>query len=226
MVMMSANRFAALASVLWLAAGALTVYIATISGIPRLDLALAQPAHELAVANPWLEWVARFFAAMGSGFVLAPLTVGVVVALWLRGQRWWSVWIAASGISGIVVSQTVKRVIDRQRPAWDNPLHELTSPSFPSGHSMAGIYGYVAFGVVAWFLVNRAFGTVLMVFGVLMGPSRVFFGVHWPTDVLAGWLFAGACLCTVTAVLWWRWGPPPTQDADRERAGAASGGAG
>ena len=120
--MMTANRFAALACALWLAAGALTFYIATISGIPAVDLALAQPAHDLAVANPWLVWVARFFAAMGSGFVLAPLTVGVVVALWLRGQRWWAVWLAADGITGIVVSQTVKRVVDRQRPAWDNPL--------------------------------------------------------------------------------------------------------
>ena len=221
-VMMTANRFAALACALWLAAGALTLYIATVSGIPGVDLALARPAHDLAVANPWLAWVAAFFAAMGSVFVLAPLTVGVVVALWLRGQRWWAVWLAADGITGIVVSQSVKRVIDRQRPAWDNPLHELTSPSFPSGHSMAGIYGYLAFGVVAWFLVNRAFGTVLMVFGVLMGPSRVFFGVHWPTDVLAGWLFAGACLCTVTAVLWWRWGPPPTQNAGQPLGAACA----
>lgn len=198
--------------VLWLCAFALTLSIANTAGIPGIDLTLAQPAHGFAVANPWSVWIARFFAAMGSGFVLAPLTVGLVVALWLRGQRWWSLFIGAAGLGGIMISQSVKRLIDRQRPVWDNPLHELTSPSFPSGHSMAGVYGYVAFGIVAWFLVNRALGVVLMVFGLLMGPSRVMFGVHWPTDVLAGWLFAGAWLFTVAAVLWWLLGPPPEAD--------------
>lgn len=202
------KRFGYVAAILWGLAAILTVYIATVTGIPSLDLAIAEPAHNLAVGSPWLVWVARLFAAMGSGFVLAPLTVGVVIALWVRGHRWWSVWLAAAGIGGVLISQSVKRLIDRQRPAWDNPLHELTSPSFPSGHAMAGIYGYVAFGVVAWFLGSRAIGVGLILFGVLMGPSRVVFGVHWPSDVLGGWLFASAWLCTVTAVMWWRWGPP------------------
>lgn len=211
---MTTRRFAVLAAALWLCALSLTVWIASLTEVPSVDLRLATAAHEFALDNQSLVWFARFFAAMGSGFVLAPLTVGVVVALWVRGQRWWSVWLAAAGLGGILISQTVKRLIDRPRPVWDNPLHELTSPSFPSGHSMAGVYGYLAFGVVAWFLVNRALATVLVVFGLLMGPSRVFFGVHWPTDVLAGWLFAGAWLCTVTAVLWWRWGQPSTVDSE------------
>lgn len=206
---MSARRLTLAAVVLWLCALALTLYIANVSGVPAIDLAIAEPAHAFAVANAWSVWIARFFAAMGSGFVLAPLTVGVVVALWVRGQRWWSLFLGAAGLGGILISQGVKRLVDRQRPVWDNPLNELTSPSFPSGHAMAGIYGYFAFGIVAWFLINRALGVVLMVFGLLMGPSRVMFGVHWPTDVLAGWLFAGAWLCTVAALLWWRLGPPP-----------------
>ncbi len=220
---MNTRRFALIAAVLWLAALTLTVYIANVTGIPRIDLAIAEPAHNFAVATPWLAWIARFFSAMGSGFVLAPLTVGLVVALWVRGQRWWALFLAAAGLGGILISQTVKRLVERQRPVWDNPLHELTSPSFPSGHSMAGIYGYVAFGIVAWFLVNRGLGVILMVFGLLMGPSRVVFGVHWPTDVLAGWLFAGAWLCTVTAVLWWRLGPPDTDRpaGDSRRPAAA-----
>ena len=159
------RRFGYAAATLWGLAAILTVYIATVTGVPGLDLAIAEPAHNLAVGSPWLVWVARFFAAMGSGFVLAPLTVGVVVALWVRGHRWWSVWLAAAGIGGILISQSVKRLVDRQRPAWDNPLHELTSPSFPSGHAMAGIYGYLAFGVVAWFLGSRAIGVGLMLLG-------------------------------------------------------------
>lgn len=199
------------AAALWVGALSLTYSVAHLSATPEVDLSIASSAHQFAVNNPWSQWITRFFAAMGSGFVLAPLTVGVVVALWVRGQRWWSVWLAAAGVGGILISQTVKRMVDRQRPIWDSPLHELSSPSFPSGHAMAGIYGYLAFGVVAWCLGNRALGGVLMAFGILMGPSRVVFGVHWPSDVLGGWLYASAWLCTVTAVLLWLWGPPPIE---------------
>jgi undecaprenyl-diphosphatase len=209
--------YAVLAAALWAAALALTRSISAMTGTPPADLELATTAHEFALANPWLEWVARLFALMGSGFILAPLTVLLVVVLYRRGQQWWALWLAAAGLGGVMISQTVKRVVDRPRPMWDNPLNDLTSPSFPSGHAMAGIYGYVALGMVAWFLLaspwNAVIGTALMLFGVLMGPSRVAFGVHWPSDVLGGWLYATAWLFTVTAALRAWKGPPPQRIA-------------
>lgn len=214
------RRFAFSALLLWLAAFGLTAAIVG-AGVPAADLAIADTLHTFAVENMWLAWLARVFAALGSGFVLAPLTVVVVVGLY-RKHRWYAVWVAACGIGGIVISQTVKRLVGRPRPVWESPLHELASPSFPSGHSMAGIYGYVAFGIVAWALGKRALGVALMTLGLLMGPSRVVFGVHWPSDVLAGWLFASAWICTVTAVLWWQWGPPATDAPDRAVASDTS----
>lgn len=215
------RRLAAAAVGLWTAALLLTVVIAQ-AGVPAVDQRLADGLHTFAVQNLWLAWAARVFAALGSGFVLFPLTVIVVLGLWRR-HRWFAVWVAACGLGGIAISQTMKRLVDRQRPVWENPLHELSSPSFPSGHSMAGVYGYVVFGIVAWALGRRSLGVGLMVLGLLMGPSRVVFGVHWPSDVLAGWLFAAAWICTVTAVLWWRLGPAPGNDVPQGTQSGPSG---
>lgn len=157
------------------------------------DLRLATAAHTFAVGNTWVVPVTRIFAVAGSWVVLVPVTIGVVVTLYRQGYRYWALWVGLCGMGGWMVSETVKNLVDRQRPVWPDPFEVLASPSFPSGHSMAGIYGYVVFGIVALTLLDcRWPGILLITFGLLMGPSRVLLGVHWPSDVLAGWLFAGA----------------------------------
>ncbi len=196
------RRLAALAAVFWLAASALAYRVVNTSTVPLVDVRIATAAHDLAVANPWLAGVATFFAVMGSAAVLTPLTVAVVIVLARAGRVWWAAWVGACGLGGVVVSEIVKYSVDRARPVWPDPFVTLTSPSFPSGHSMAGIYGYVVFGVVAWHLLSwRWPAVVLIAFGVLMGPSRVLLGVHWPTDVLAGWLLAAAWCCTAGVIV-------------------------
>lgn len=197
-----------LAAVVWAVALALTLGIANSSTVPSIDATISDKLDTFSHANEWVVPIARFFALMGSGAVLFPITVAVVLAL-IRHHRWWAAWVAACGLGGLLISQTVKRTVDRERPQWPAPFDSLDSASFPSGHSMAGIYGWVVFGVVALMLLrhpwNRVVGSALITFGVLMGPSRAFLGVHWPTDVLAGWLFATAWVLTVSAaLLWWR----------------------
>lgn len=190
---------------MWVAA--LLLILAVGSGTPpHIDQVLSEAASD--VAGPWTEAIGRIFALMGSALVLPWVTVGVVLVLASRGHRWWATWIGVAGMGGWVISETIKHLVQRQRPQWPDPFATLTSASMPSGHSMAGIYGWFAFGVAAWALGHRAIGGLLMACGLLMGPSRVLFGVHWPTDVLAGWLLAGAWLLTIAAVLNWRWGPP------------------
>lgn len=159
-------------------------------------------ADELAHNHQLVAPLAGFFAVAGSVFVLLPLTVAVVVGLARRGHGWWAAWVAACGMGGWIISQSVKHIVDRPRPVWPDPFVVLSTPSFPSGHAMAGIYGYVVFGIVALALLPRRWpGVSLIVFGVLMGPSRVLLGVHWPTDVLGGWLLATGWVCATAAVL-------------------------
>jgi len=199
---------AGVAGVLWASAALLTAFVVGAAGTPAMDATVSGGLDVFAHANGWIVPLARFFALMGSGLVLFPITVAVVLVL-LRQHPWWAAWVAACGLGGLLISQTVKRAVDRQRPQWPDPFETLDSASFPSGHSMAGIYGWVVFGVVALCLLsppwNRAAGIGLITFGVMMGPSRALLGVHWPTDVLAGWLFAGAWVMTAGAVIvWWR----------------------
>ena len=169
---------------------------------PSADLLLATDIHTVAHDHPWLVGVTKVFAVMGSGFVLTPVTLGVVLLLQRRGHGYWALWVGLCGMGGWMISQSVKQLVDRQRPVWPDPFEIVTSPSFPSGHSMAGIYGYVVFGIVVLALTDRRWpGVALIVFGVLMGPSRVLLGVHWPSDVLAGWLLAGAWVSLCAAAV-------------------------
>lgn len=208
--------FAGLALLLWLSAFALAQQVvAATSGAAgdayqmlaappavAYDEPVSNQAHELTHTFPVLVPIARFFDLTGSVFVLLPLTVTVVILLARRGHGWWALWVGACGMGGWMISQTVKHVVDRPRPTWPDPYETLMSPSFPSGHAMAGIYGYVVFGVVALALLPRRWpGVVLIIFGVLMGPSRVLLGVHWPTDVLAGWLLASGWACAMAALV-------------------------
>ena len=170
------------------------------------DLLLATDAHTFVREQTWLVGVTKVFAILGSWVVMVPLTIGIVVLLYRQGHRYWAWWVGLCGMGGWMVSQSVKHLVDRERPVWQDPFEVLTSPSFPSGHSMTGIYGYVVFGIVVLALGRRRWpGVLLIVFGVLMGPSRVLLGVHWPSDVLAGWLLAGAWISACgAAVLWVR----------------------
>lgn len=182
------------------------------------DLLLATNAYTFAHDHTRVVPVTKVFAVLGSWIVLVPATVGVVVVLARRGHGYWAWWVGLCGMGGWMISQSVKHLIDRQRPVWPDPFEVLTSPSFPSGHSMAGIYGYVVFGIVALALLDSRWpGIALITVGLLMGPSRVLLGVHWPTDVLAGWLFASAWISACGAgVLWvreWRRASTP-QPAD------------
>jgi undecaprenyl-diphosphatase len=197
---------AALAVSFWLAALLLAraVLAQPPSAVVSWDVQIATDLHNFVHGQQWVVWVAKVFAVMGSGFVLVPLTIAVVVVLARSGFPWWAAWVGACGMGGWMISQGVKNAVDRQRPVWPDPFEVLTSPSFPSGHSMAGVYGYVVFGIVALALLPRRWpGVALITFGMLMGPSRVLLGVHWPSDVLMGWLLGGAWICTTGALVLW-----------------------
>ena len=155
----------------------------------------------------------------GAVTVVAVLTlmVGVLIGPWLHGL----IGAIAIGLAS-AANQGLKAVIARARPDLLDPLVEERGFSFPSGHSALGMAAWGVLAVLVMrsrlpFSIRLAVVAVLGVLIVLIGLSRVWLGVHYPTDVLAGWT-AGAVIVLLYARLTRRVSPEPAAaavDADR-----------
>ncbi len=143
-----------------------------------------------------------FFTTIGEVWVLGPLLVVAAYALTRYGR-----WIDAAGLltAGVgegLLNLLLKDIFERTRPSlFDGPLH-LTTYSFPSGHAMGSIaiYGMLAFvgaRLTKQPLLRYAIVFVAALIVFFVGLSRVFFGVHYPTDVIGGYL-AGAIWLAIT----------------------------
>jgi undecaprenyl-diphosphatase len=138
--------------------------------------------------------------------VLTLLTVAV--AAWLALRRLWgATWLLLASVGGgIVVSTLLKLAFERARPDLVPHGSHVSSASFPSGHSMMAAVVYLTLGVLLARVEPRRRTkayvlSVAVILTLLVGVSRVYLGVHWPTDVLAGWsIGAGwALLCWLVA---------------------------
>lgn len=156
----------------------------------------------------WLQGAIRDITALGSTVVLALITTATIVYLMLIRRPSTALFMFAAVAGGQVLSTLLKLEVDRPRPDLVSHLVSETSLSFPSGHAMLSAVTYLTLGsLAARFLPDRR--TKIFVFGlavlvtVLVGTSRVYLGVHWPSDVLAGWCagFAWAMLCWLAARL-------------------------
>jgi undecaprenyl-diphosphatase len=102
-----------------------------------------------------------------------------------------------------VLSRLLKAGVDRPRPELVSHLMQETSLSFPSGHAMISALAYLTLGALVSRVVRgrtaKIYVLCLAVFiALLVGVSRIYLGVHWPSDVLAGW-----CAGFAWAMLWW-----------------------
>lgn len=173
----------------------------------RLDeaavLALRNPAdHADPIGPPWLEESGRDLTALG-GFTVMTLVIGSVVAyLFLSGKpgTMWLILVATLG--ALLLSAVLKRGFHRPRPDLVPHLSNVYTTSFPSGHSMNAAAVYLTLGFVLARVADKRslkiffLGTAFLV-TMLVGVSRVYMGVHYPSDVVAGWAagLAWAVLC-------------------------------
>ncbi len=167
-------------------------------------LALRNPADPAdPLGPPWMKEVGRDLTAIGGIAFLVLTTVSVAGFLLLcRKYHALGLLLVAVG-GGLALSTLLKGAIDRPRPTVVPHLSYISTSSFPSGHSMLSAVVYLTLGSLLARMVQQRrlklyFLAVALLLSFLVGLSRVYLGVHYPTDVLAGWA-AGLAW----AVLWW-----------------------
>lgn len=144
------------------------------------------------IGPKWVGEVARDVTALGGVTVLTLVTLTVVGYLWLE-DRYGALWlVVAATVGGICLSTALKHVYHRPRPQLVAHLSAVYTSSFPSGHSMLSATVYLTLGMMLARLVRQRrlkFYFITQAIGLtfIIGVSRVFMGVHYPTDVLAGW---------------------------------------
>lgn len=160
---------------------------------------------EQPVGPHWLLESIRDITALGGGTLITLITLAAVTFLFMRRKHALMLMVMASVIGGALLSTSLKQVFDRERPSVVPHLMTVSSPSFPSGHSLLSAVTYLTLGaLLARSTNNRREKTFLLTIAVLLtlliGISRIFLGVHYPTDVVAGWCagLAWATLCVMT----------------------------
>jgi undecaprenyl-diphosphatase len=144
---------------------------------------------------------AKVLSTIGSAAVLIPVTLVVALVLVLRRLVAVAGFVVTVLVGGIELPNIVKSIVGRPRPPVADRLVSVASTSFPSGHAAQNAAILPALALAAAALgANRRVSLALAVAGaVLVGLSRNFLGVHYPSDVLAGWLLGA----TWVAACWW-----------------------
>lgn len=172
-----------------------------------LMLSMRNPSDLADPIGPrWAEEMGRDFTALGGGGVLIMLSLFVIGYLVLTRKPRAAAFVAGSVVGAVMLSNALKSLFQRPRPDVVPHLSQVMSTSFPSGHTMLSAAVYLTLGallarledslvVKAYFLLCATFVTLLV------GASRVYLGVHFPTDVLAGWAAgaAWAAMCWLVA---------------------------
>jgi undecaprenyl-diphosphatase len=170
-----------------------------------LDMAVLtalRTAEGAPIGPGWLREAMRDLTALGSYSVLGLMVVGVLGYLLLTGKRVMALLVLVSVIGGTLVSSILKELFSRPRPSLEHAAEVFTA-SFPSGHALISAVTYLTLGALLARVQRSArlrvyIIAVAVLLALVIGLSRLYLGVHYPTDVVAGWClgaaWAGLCL--------------------------------
>lgn len=166
--------------------------------LERLDRGVANDLYSVAVVNRPLVVALRILGVVFDPWVFRVVVLAVAVWLWRRGARRLAVWAVTSAAIGGVLGVVLKLVVERARPTFPEPVYVAGGYSFPSGHALnsflcTGILLLVYLPVLG----PRARAAAYAVAGLavlITGYDRIALGVHYVSDVVAGWIVAAAVL--------------------------------
>lgn len=177
--------------------------------LASLDARVADDLNSYAHGRPRLVSLLDTLAVVFDPWVFRVLVIAVAAWLWHRGARRLAAWALTTMVIGGVLGSVLKVVVSRARPAFEQPVAHSSGYSFPSGHALnsflcTGVLILVFLPVLSragrW--VAYSLGTVVV---LVTGFDRVALGVHYVSDVVAGWIVALACLAgTAGAFEVWR----------------------
>ncbi|MBR8834471.1 MAG: phosphatase PAP2 family protein [Stigonema ocellatum SAG 48.90 = DSM 106950] len=164
------------------------------------DLPILLAIHKTSQAN--LDVFAGTLTKFGSSRVVLPI-VGVIGLVFLSTRRWRSLtYLLTTVLGSNIINRTVKELMHRIRPhLWDSPFPELDY-AFPSGHAMTSMALVAAVIILTW---GSAWRWLILMLGSLfvlaIAWTRLYLGVHFPSDILAGWMVSIAWAIGVSLIL-------------------------
>lgn len=170
-------------------------------------LSLRQVDRQDPIGPRWVEIMFTDLTSLGSTTILTLVTLAVLGYLLITGKRGAALMVLCAVGGGTLLNNLLKMFFDRPRPDLVAHIVDVHTASFPSGHAMLSAITYLTLGaLLARVQVRRRVKiyilTLAVTITIMVGVSRVYLGVHWPTDVLAGWCAGAswAILCWIVAL--------------------------
>ncbi|MCK5360979.1 MAG: phosphatase PAP2 family protein [Gammaproteobacteria bacterium] len=157
------------------------------------------------IGPAWLEVVVRDITAMGGLLILGLLTIAACGYLWLTQRHKLALFVAIAIPTGSLLNAVLKDFFSRPRPDIVPHASAAAFSSFPSGHAMMSAAVFLTLGaLLSLSTENKRIKIYILSWSVfltiMVGISRIYLGVHWPTDIIAGWI-AGATWAMVSLLL-------------------------
>ena len=176
---------------------------------PVLDFDVANWLHSKVVNAPGIAHLLRVIGSITRPWVIRPIAAVIAVGLAATGRRRLAAWLVLTFVLGGVLELALKQGFARNRPVWPDPIVVITGYSFPSGHALTSVLVAGAALVLldrparvrAGGLVRATLWLLSLGFVVAVGADRVLLGVHYLTDVLAGWAVGLATVLVTVAVV-------------------------
>ena len=168
-------------------------------------LACRVPGHlDQTIGPRWMQTSAGDISALGGPTLIWLLGGAGLGFMFYIGKKAEAAWLLVSVVGASLINTAMKLMLHRPRPEVVPHLTYVSNDSFPSGHAMISAAVYLTLGIMLAETQKRAIArSYIVAFSgllvILIGCSRVYLGVHWPSDVMAGWAFGGVWALAVFA---------------------------